>query len=282
MSEIYVKEAAFDSAPILEAKDLVRTYRAKDRVIKAIDHVSVSLMPGRILGIVGESGSGKSTLIRHIACLEQPDAGRLFFRGEEYTGKTAAYAGRHMQMIFQDSQSSFDPKMRFDKSLREARKGQNDPELLKRLLEEVRLDESFLSRFPRSLSGGQCQRMSIVRAVYSGAEVLLCDEATSALDVASQALVIELLQELKETHGISMIFVSHDLGVVSQLCDEIMVMKNGRCVERGSSADVINRPKDEYTRQLLDAVMEVGTETGLHGIKDEPAILHEVTEKDLS
>ena len=100
--------------------------------------------------------------------------------------------------------------------------------------------------------------------------------------MASQALVIELLQELKETHGISMIFVSHDLGVVSQLCDEIMVMKNGRCVERGSSADVINRPKDEYTRQLLDAVMEVGTETGFHSSKDEPAILHEVTERDLS
>ena len=259
--------------PVLEARDLVRTFHSKDREIRALDHVSVRLMPGKIKGVVGESGSGKSTLIRHIACLEKPDEGQLFCCGQEYTGMNAAFAGRYMQMIFQDAYGSFDPKMCFAKSIREGRNGrkgsdgkkaEDDPALLRNLLEKVHLDESFLKRYPGSLSGGQCQRMSIVRAVYSGARILLCDEATSALDVASQAQVIELLKELKEEYAISMIFVSHDLGVVSQLCDEVMVMKNGRVVEHGDCLEVISHPKEAYTRELLDAVMEVGDETGIH------------------
>ncbi len=258
--------------PVLEARGLERTFRGRDRVIRALDNVSVKLMEGRILGIVGESGSGKSTLIRHIACLEKPDRGQLFYQGTEYTGRDAAYAGQYMQMIFQDALSSFDPRMPFARSLREGRKGPDDPALLGRLLNDVHLDASFLKRYPRSLSGGQCQRMSIVRAVYSGAQVLLCDEATSALDVASQAMVIELLKELKEQYRISMIFVSHDLGVVSQLCDEVMVMKSGRCVEYGSCQDVINDPKEDYTKELLDAVMEVGDETGTHRHKHQEPV----------
>ena len=258
--------------PVLETAGLERTFHTKGREVKALDNISIKLMPGTILGVVGESGSGKSTLIRHIACLEKPDKGKLFYRGTEYTGRDAAYAGRFLQMIFQDALSSFDPKMRFAKSLREGRRAADDPALLKKLLSDVRLDESFLDRYPGSLSGGQCQRMSIVRAVYSGAQVLLCDEATSALDVASQAMVIELLKELKELYQISMIFVSHDLGVVSQLCDDVMVMKDGRCVEYGSCHDVICHPKDPYPRELLDAVMEVGDEAGLHRHKHQEPV----------
>ncbi len=244
--------------PVLEAKDLVRQYRRDGRTIQALDHVSLSLGQGDILGVVGESGSGKSTLVRHIACLEKPDSGRLICRGQEYTGRDATFAGQYMRMIFQDAVRSFDPKMRFEKSLREGRRAPQDSVLLQKLLEQVGLDESFLKRYPGSLSGGQCQRMAIVRAVYSGAGILLCDEATSALDVASQAQVIGLLKDLQKEYGISMIFVSHDLGVVSQLCDSLMVMKNGRCVERGPASEAINRPKDPYTRELLEAVMELG------------------------
>lgn len=250
--------------PILEVREISHTYHQKDRITKALDQVSLRLMPGSILGIVGESGSGKSTLIRHIACLEKPDGGKLLYRGNEYTGRTPAFAGQFMQMIFQDAYGSFDPKMRFDRSVREARWEEDDPALLAELLKKVRLDESFLQRYPRSVSGGQCQRLSIVRAVYSGARILLCDEATSALDVASQAMVIDLLKELQRDYGISMIFVSHDLGVVSQLCDEVMVMRSGRCVEQGDCLGVISHPRDPYTRELLDAVMEVGEETGIH------------------
>ncbi len=255
--------------PILEVKELSRTYRRGDRMTKALDQVSLRLMPGSILGIVGESGSGKSTLIRHIACLEKPDEGKLLYRGNEYTGRTPAFAGQFMQMIFQDAYGSFDPKMRFGRSVREGRWEEDDPALLAELLKKVRLDESFLQRYPRSVSGGQCQRLSIVRAVYSGARILLCDEATSALDVASQAMVIDLLKQLQQEYGISMIFVSHDLGVVSQLCDKVMVMRSGRCVEQGDCLEVISRPQDPYTRELLDAVMEVGEETGVHSAAKE-------------
>ena len=248
----------------LEAKELVRTYRQGGRITVALDHVSLKLRQGSILGVVGESGSGKSTLLKMIACLEKPDEGKLFLRGTEYTGKGPAYAGRYMQMIFQDAYRSFDPKMRFDRSIREGRWSTDDPELLKNLLEKVRLGEEFLQKYPRSLSGGQCQRMSIVRAVYSGAGILLCDEATSALDVASQAQVIELLKDLQKEYRISMIFVSHDLGVVSQLCDRVMVMKDGRVVEEGETDEVICHPQEQYTKELLDAVMEVGAESGVH------------------
>lgn len=267
--------ASLETMPILKADGLVRTYRRGERETKALDHVSLTLMAGSILGIVGESGSGKSTLIRHIACLEKADEGRLFYRGSEYTGSSPAFTGQYMQMIFQDAYGSFDPRMPFGRSLREARWMGEDTALLHELLQKVKLDESFLSRYPRSVSGGQCQRLSIVRAVYSGAHILLCDEATSALDVASQAMVIELLNKLKSEYGISMIFVSHDLGVVSQLCDRVMVMKSGRCVEEGDCLEVVTHPKDPYTRELLDAVMEVGSEAGIHSPeKEDPALMH--------
>lgn len=250
-----------DKIPVLEAADLCCSFRRNGRTVHALDHISLELKQGTILGIVGESGSGKSTLIRHIACLMQPSSGRLYYRGSEYTGKTAAFAGQYMQMVFQDALTSFDPRVRLDKSVREARKGPEDPKLLKQLLEDVRLDESFLTRYPGQLSGGQCQRMSLVRAVYSGVKILLCDEVTSALDTASQAMVIELLKDLKEKYGMSVIFVSHDLAVVSQLCDEVMVMQNGRCVERGSCMKVISRPEAEYTKRLLGAALEFGITT---------------------
>ena len=254
-----MNESVFmNDTPILEAVGLECTYRSGSRVVKGLDHVSLRLMPGNILGVVGESGSGKSSLIRHLACLEQAQSGKLFLHGKEYTGSSPAFAGQFMQMIFQDALSSFDPKMKLERSIREGRKRPDDQALLKSLLEDVSLDESFLTRYPGSLSGGQCQRMSIVRAVYSGAEILLCDEVTSALDVASQAMVISLLRSIRDRYGISMIFVSHDLGVVSRLCDEVMVMKNGCVVEYGGCREVISMPKDPYTRELLNAVMEVG------------------------
>ncbi len=244
--------------PVLEAQGLECTYKSGSRVVKGLDHVSLKLMPGSILGVVGESGSGKSSLIRHLACLEQAQSGKLFLHGKEYTGSSPAFAGQFMQMIFQDALSSFDPKMRLERSIREGRKRPDDPALLKSLLKDVSLDEGFLTRYPGSLSGGQCQRMSIVRAVYSGAGILLCDEVTSALDAVSQSMIIGLLGSIRDRYGVSMIFVSHDLGAVSRLCDRVMVMKQGKVVEEGETSDVIRRPQHAYTKELLDAVIEMG------------------------
>ena len=156
-------------------------------------------------------------------------------------------------MIFQDAKSSFDPRMIMEKSIMESGRGEKDPERVRELVKLVGLSEELLQRKPSALSGGQCQRMAVARAFYSDAEIFLCDEMTSALDVTTQAQVLELLQNLKQEGRLSAVFVSHDIALVSMLCDRIMVMKDGVCVEQGMTAHVIGNPQDEYTKILLDS-----------------------------
>ena len=223
-----------DSDIILEGKNLNKSYVDKGKKLQALKDVSFFLKNGEILGIVGESGSGKSTLLRHVSCLEKPDSGNLYY---------------------QDAQMSFDPRMKMKKAVVEATKGCGH-EKLSRILEAVGLDESLLEKKAGSMSGGQCQRMSIARALCSDAGILLCDEATSALDVTTQAQVVALLQQLREKEGVSIIFVSHDIALVSMLCDRIMVMKNGECVEEGETGKVLGNPQHEYTKELLDNLIE--------------------------
>lgn len=244
-----------DSDIILEGKNLNKSYADKGKKLQALKDVSFFLKDGEILGIVGESGSGKSTLLRHVGCLEKPDSGNLYYKGTEYTGKSPAFAGTFLQMIFQDAQMSFDPRMKMKKAVVEASKGCGH-EKLSRILEAVGLDEGLLEKKAGNMSGGQCQRMSIARALCSDAAILLCDEATSALDVTTQAQVVALLQQLREKEGLSIIFVSHDLALVSMLCDRIMVMKNGECVEEGECCKVLGNPQHWYTRELLDNLIE--------------------------
>ena len=244
-----------DSDIILEGKNLNKSYVDKGKKLQALKDVSFFLKNGEILGIVGESGSGKSTLLRLVTCLEKPDSGNLYYKGTEYTGKSPAFAGTFLQMIFQDAQMSFDPRMKMKKAVVEAAKGCGH-EKLSRILEAVGLDESLLEKKAGSMSGGQCQRMSIARALCSDAGILLCDEATSALDVTTQAQVVALLQQLREKQGVSIIFVSHDIALVSMLCDRIMVMKNGECVEEGETGKVLGNPQHEYTKELLDNLIE--------------------------
>ena len=244
-----------DSDIILEGKNLNKSYVDKGKKLQALKDVSFFLKNGEILGIVGESGSGKSTLLRHVTCLEKSDSGNLYYKGTEYTGKSPAFAGTFLQMIFQDAQMSFDPRMKMKKAVVEAAKGCGH-EKLSRILEAVGLDESLLEKKAGSMSGGQCQRMSIARALCSDAGILLCDEATSALDVTTQAQVVALLQQLREKEGVSIIFVSHDIALVSMLCDRIMVMKNGECVEEGETGKVLGNPQHEYTKELLDNLIE--------------------------
>ncbi|SFP55232.1 peptide/nickel transport system ATP-binding protein [Butyrivibrio proteoclasticus] len=244
-----------DSDINLEGKNLNKSYVDKGKKLQVLKDVSFFLKNGEILGIVGESGSGKSTLLRLVTCLEKPDSGNLYYKGTEYTGKSPAFAGTFLQMIFQDAQMSFDPRMKMKKAVVEAAKGCGH-EKLSRILEAVGLDESLLEKKAGSMSGGQCQRMSIARALCSDAGILLCDEATSALDVTTQAQVVALLQQLRKKEGVSIIFVSHDIALVSMLCDRIMVMKNGECVEEGETGKVLGNPQHWYTRELLDNLIE--------------------------
>lgn len=239
---------------LLEGKKLNKCFDDKIGHTKALQDVSFTLSKGEVLGIVGESGSGKSTLLRVISGMISPSSGCLYYKGEEYTGKKPRQTGEFLQVIFQNAKSSFDPRITMEKAILENGRGKKDKSEILRLLELVGLEERQLSRRASELSGGQCQRMSIARAFYSNAEILLCDEITSALDVSTQARVVELLQRLKSDGKLSAVFISHDIALVSMICDRIMVMKDGRCVEQGSTDEVIGNPKDEYTRLLIDSV----------------------------
>ena len=210
---------------VLSGRDLNKEYISRDRRVRPLQHVDFDLYQGEILGIVGESGSGKSTLLKVISGIEKPDSGALYHLEKEYTGSRPEKTGRFLQMVFQDAYGSFDPKMSMEKSLKEGT--DSDRNEIIRVIGEVGLSEDLLCRRPRQLSGGQCQRMSIARALLSHADVLLCDEITSALDVTTQAQVINLLMKIREVESVSIILVSHDLALVSMICDRIMVMKDG-------------------------------------------------------
>ena len=238
---------------LLEGKNLYKTFQEKAKTTAALVDVNFYLSRGEVLGVVGESGSGKSTLLKAIAGMLKLDQGSLFYNGEEYTGQKPRQTGTFLQMIFQDAKSSFDPRMIMQKSIMESGRGEKNEARVRELVQLVGLDEELLQRKPSALSGGQCQRMSIARAFYSDAEIFLCDEMTSALDVSTQARVLELLQDLKKNGKLSAVFVSHDIALVSMLCDRIMVMKDGKCVEEGKTSDVIRDPSDEYTQMLLES-----------------------------
>lgn len=238
---------------LLEGKNLNKTFREKAKTTVALSEVNFCLNKGEVLGVVGESGSGKTTLLKAIAGMVKLDQGSLFYNGREYTGQKPRQTGQFLQMIFQDANSSFDPRMVMAKSLMESGRKEKDPERIRQLVQLVGLEEELLQRKPAALSGGQCQRMAIARAFYSDAQILLCDEMTSALDVSTQARVLELLQDLKKEGRLSAVFVSHDIALVSMLCDRIMVMKDGKCVEEGETSAVIRNPSDDYTRTLIES-----------------------------
>lgn len=237
----------------MTGRDLNKEYKSKNRIVRPLQHVDFELYPGEILGIVGESGSGKSTLLKIVSGIEKADSGRIFYEEKDYTGNGPEKTGKFLQMIFQDAYGSFDPRMSMEKSLQEG-SAANREEML-RILGEVGLSEELLRRRPRHLSGGQCQRMSIARALMSHARILLCDEITSALDVTTQAQVIKMITEVRDAEGVAIMFVSHDLALVSMICDRVMVMKDGIVVESGTTEKVINDPQDPYTRNLINSIL---------------------------
>ena len=245
---------------ILEGNHICRRYRRRGVQVDALTDVSFHLEQGEILGVVGESGSGKSTLLRLISGLEAPDGGALSLEGKPLGAKRTKADYRAIQMIFQDAVGSFHPRRKIADSIREAVRNLSDqreePDW-QALCAMVQLPLELAERYPRDLSGGQCQRFAIARAMAVHPRILLCDEITSALDVSSQAQILRLLSELHRDKGMSVIFVSHDLAVVRALCDRVMVLYGGRCVEEGPVAEVIHQPKEAYTKKLISSVLEV-------------------------
>ena len=247
---------------ILEGKNICKRYRRKNIDVDALSDVSFTLEEGEILGIVGESGSGKSTLLRQISGLESPDSGELLLDGNPLPAKRTKENYRTIQMIFQDAVGSFQPRRKISGSIRETVRNLSDryeePDW-QTLCGIVQLPLELAERYPWDLSGGQCQRFAIARAMAVHPWILLCDEITSALDVSSQAQILRLLKDLHHEKGMSVIFVSHDLAVVRSLCDRVMVMCGGKLVEEGRTADVIHHPKEDYTKILISSVLEVHT-----------------------
>ena len=248
---------------LLEAEHLTKifTQRWKES-FKAVDDVSFTLKPGETLGIVGESGSGKSTLAKMITRLTDITEGTLKFEGKDITrlkhNQLKDVYG-NIQMVFQNPVGSFDPRRTLGDGIGEClrNRGMKKADIEKRvaeLLEQCGLSSEFAKRYPHEVSGGQCQRAAIARALAVEPKVLICDEATSALDVTIQKQIMELLEELKEKHGLSFIFICHNLALVQMFCDRVLVLYEGKVVESGLPDDIINEPKQAYTRKLVDAV----------------------------
>ena len=245
---------------ILEGKNIFKRYRRRDVSVDALSEVSFALNEGEILGVVGESGSGKSTLLRQISGLETPDSGELLLDGKLLPAKRTKEDYRSIQMIFQDAVGSFHPRRKISDSIRETVKnlvGTGVEPDWQTLCTMVQLSLELAERYPRDLSGGQCQRFAIARAMAVQPRILLCDEITSALDVSSQAQILRLLDQLHRSKNMSVIFVSHDLAVVRSICDRVMVMQNGKLVEEGTAEQIIHAPREEYTKLLISSILEV-------------------------
>ncbi|MFY9916036.1 MAG: ATP-binding cassette domain-containing protein [Nocardioidaceae bacterium] len=255
--------------PLLQVTDLRKTYVTGGTTVTAVDRLSFTLAAGGSVGLVGESGSGKSTTARMLVALEQPDSGEILVSGHRVDltarGRDARLArARSVQIVFQDPYLSLDPRVRvgacidsvlrlhtdLDKPGRSAR--------VDELLGQVGLGDREAAALPRRLSGGQRQRAAIARALAVSPRVLVLDEAVSALDVSVQAQVLNLLDDIRRSTGVGLVFVSHDLAVVRYVCDEVLVMRRGVVVEQRATRDVLETPDHPYTRLLMASVPRPG------------------------
>lgn len=234
--------------------------------VNAVDGVSIDVADGETLGIVGESGSGKSTLARAVLRLVRPCEGRITFDGEDVlslSGKRLMEYRRRVQVVFQDPLASLNPRHTVERIVTDGAivhglcNSSDRRRVAADLLESVGLDASMLDRFPHEFSGGQRQRISIARAISLRPKLLICDEAVSALDLSVRAQVLDLLADLRRRMGLSMLFITHDIGVVNRIADRLVVMHDGKLVESGKTAEVIANPREEYTRYLMSAVPRI-------------------------
>ncbi|WP_037607000.1 ABC transporter ATP-binding protein [Streptacidiphilus rugosus] len=251
---------------VLEVTGLHRAFGS----VQAVHDVSFSLARGESLGIVGESGSGKTTTARIVVGLERADAGEVLVRGRDRSGPAGRgranrlERAREVQMVFQDPFLSLDPRTTVHDVLRETLRlhfpqGRADHERrIGELLDQVGLGSREAGALPRQLSGGQRQRVAIARALAVEPTVLVLDEAVAALDVSVQAQILNLLADIRGETGIGYLFITHDLGVVRCVTDDVVVMRNGRIVEAGPTAEVLDDPRHPYARLLLDSVPRPG------------------------
>ncbi|WP_245792882.1 dipeptide ABC transporter ATP-binding protein [Boudabousia marimammalium] len=257
---------------IVEIKHLskifdIRGAKGEAKKLKAVDDVSFNLRRGTTLAVVGESGSGKSTVANMVLGLLKPTSGNIFFNGQEISGMSNRELfdmRRQMQVVFQNPYGSLDPMYSIFKCIEEplaVHKVGNKKEREERvaeLLEKVALPASAMRRYPNELSGGQRQRVAIARALALQPELIVLDEAVSALDVLVQDQILEILNDLQATMGLTYLFITHDLAVVRQIADDVVVMEQGKLVEASPADDLFDNPQQEYTRQLIEAVPGAG------------------------
>ena len=252
--------------PVLKVENLTKVFTRKGQPdFTAVNHISFELFPGECLGLIGESGSGKTTVVNMITRLVDATEGSIVLDGDEIakkSGRELRSAYQKMQMVFQTPTDSFDPRCTLGDGIGESlrNKGMSRAETkqeVARLLTECGLTPEFAKRYPHQVSGGQCQRAAIARALAVKPKLLICDEATSSLDVTIQKEIIALLNELRSHHGneLSILFICHDIALVQQFCNRVLVLYKGKIVEQGVPDEIIHNPQDEYTKRLIDSIV---------------------------
>lgn len=248
---------------LIHLQQVSKRYSARGGLwTQAVAPLSISVKIGEIVALVGASGSGKSTLGRIMVGLERPDEGIVSLKGEEMITRTSGAVSprfrRRVQMVFQDPYGSLNPVHRIRYPLERALKQRKSPVDAEALLEQVQLppDRGYLDRYPHELSGGEAQRVAIARALASGPELLCADEPTAMLDVSIRAEILNLLEELRKSQGLSTVLITHDLAAARYLADRIVVLREGKIVEEGEADAVVSSPQHPYTRDLLNAVPE--------------------------
>ncbi|MFB2564844.1 dipeptide ABC transporter ATP-binding protein [Rhizobium sp. IMFF44] len=271
--------------PLLEIDDLRVDFRVGSgffkgsgaKTVSAVSGVSLQVMPGETIGIVGESGSGKSTLARAILGLTSISSGHVTFDGVDLTQQKSAGLARlrrETAMVFQDPFNALNPRLTIGQTLAEVLKVQGKiakaeiPARIGELLDLVGLEREFADRKPRSMSGGQCQRAGIARALAVDPKLIIADECVAALDVTIQAQIIDLFRELTRRMNLTLIFIAHDLAIVRDLCERTVVMYRGEIVEEGRSQEIFSRPKHAYTAALIAAIPDIDPDKPLHSERD--------------
>ncbi len=258
--------------PFLSVENLVVDYHVSGGTFRAVDDVSFSVDKGKTIAVVGESGCGKSTIAKALMRLVTPSSGRIMLDGTDLAPLSEAKLRplrSKFQMVFQDPYGSLDPHLTAQEIVAEPLKLQGVRSRAERhkaaasLIDQVGLPVASLDKHPSEFSGGQRQRIGIARALASKPELLVCDEATSALDVSVQAQVLRLLKSIQDETGITYVFISHNLGVVQEISDTVMVMQRGKLVEHGTTEQVLSAPREDYTRRLRRAALDPATMTGL-------------------
>ena len=255
---------------LLSIRDIKKWFAIDDKLIgkptsfvKAVDGVSFDVYKGEVLGLVGESGCGKTTISRSILGLTQPTSGSIVFEGKELMGmkkKELRKMRSDLQIVFQDPYSSLSPRMRIAETIAEPMEIQKRGtrkerrQRVEELLEIVGLEKGFADRYPHEFSGGQRQRIGIARVLAADPKFMICDEPVSALDVSVRSQILNLLLQLKEDFGLTMLFISHDLSVVEYICDRIIVMYLGKVMEIAKRDDLYKNPAHPYTQALLSAI----------------------------